>query len=84
MKRLSLFILLVSSAFWGSTNALSQLDVNSEWRDLVDITNDNNTYNNRARSEADITTIEMPLAVVPNAVIIIKGTLLNKETGEPI
>ena len=80
MKHLSLFILLVSSTLLGTTNTFAQLDINTEWGDLVYITSDNNT----ARSETDISAIEMPLAVVPNAVIIIKGTLLNKETCEPV
>ena len=83
MKHLSLFILLVSSVLWGTTNSFAQLDVNTEWGDLADITSDNNIYNNRDISEADISAIEMPLTAVPNTVII-KGTLLNKETGEPV
>jgi outer membrane protein OmpA-like peptidoglycan-associated protein len=84
MKHLSLFILLVSSALWGTTITFAQLDVSNEWGDVVHITSDNNTYYNRAISEADISGIDMPLTVAPNAEIIIKGTLLNKETGEPV
>jgi outer membrane protein OmpA-like peptidoglycan-associated protein len=35
-------------------------------------------------SDADIYRIEMPLTIMPDEVIIVKGRLLNSETGKPI
>ena len=46
----------------------------------------NYAYYTKAISDddADIFRVEMPLRVMPKDVIIVKGTLRNKETGEPI
>ena len=63
-------------------------DINTERDDLffnIPITG-NYAYYTKAISDddADIFRVEMPLRVMPKDVIIVKGTLRNKETGEPI
>jgi OmpA-OmpF porin, OOP family len=63
-------------------------DINSERDDQffnIPITG-NYAYYTKSISDddADIFRVEMPLRVMPNDVIVIRGKLLNKETGEPI
>ena len=63
-------------------------DINSERDDLffnIPVTG-NFAYYTKSISEddADIYRVELPLRVMPNEVIVVKGRLLNKETGEPI
>ena len=63
-------------------------DINSELDDLffnIPITG-NYAYYTRAVSDtdADIFRVEMPLRVMPDAVYVVQGKLLNKETNEPI
>ena len=63
-------------------------DINSERDDLffnIPVTG-NYAYYTKSISDddADIFRVELPLRVMPNEVIIVKGRLLNKETGEPI
>lgn len=63
-------------------------DINSERDDLffnIPVTG-NYAYYTKAISDddADIYRVELPLRVMPNDVIVVKGKLRNKETGEPI
>ncbi len=63
-------------------------DINSERDDLffnIPITG-NYAYYTKAISDddADIFRVEMPLRVMPKDVIVVKGKLLDKETGKPI
>ena len=63
-------------------------DINTEREDMyfnIPITG-NYAYYTKAISDddADIFRVEMPLRVMPKDVIIVKGTLRNKETGEPV
>jgi hypothetical protein len=63
-------------------------DINSERDDLffnIPVTG-NYAYYTKSISDddADIFRVELPLRVMPNEVIIVKGRLLNQETGEPI
>ena len=63
-------------------------DINTERDDLffnIPITG-NYAYYTKSISDddADIFRVEMPLRVMPNDVIIVRGKLRNKETGEPI
>ena len=63
-------------------------DINTDRDDLffnIPITG-NYAYYTKAISDddADIFRVEMPLRVMPKDIIIVKGTLRNKETGEPI
>lgn len=63
-------------------------DINSERDDLffnIPVTG-NYAYYTKAVSDddADIFRVELPLRVMPKEVIVVKGRLLNQETGEPI
>ncbi|MEN8250339.1 MAG: OmpA family protein [Bacteroidota bacterium] len=63
-------------------------DINSDRDDLffnIPITG-NYAYYTKSISDddADIYRVEMPLKVMPSEVIVVKGKLLNKETGEPL
>ena len=63
-------------------------DINSERDDLffnIPVTG-NYAYYTKSISDddADIFRVELPLRVMPSEVIIVKGHLRNKETGEPI
>lgn len=63
-------------------------DINTDRDDLffnIPITG-NYAYYTKAISDddADIFRVEMPLRVMPKDVIIVRGTLRNKETGEPV
>jgi outer membrane protein OmpA-like peptidoglycan-associated protein len=63
-------------------------DINSERDDLffnIPVTG-NYAYYTKSISDddADIFRVELPLRVMPNEVIVVKGHLRNKETGEPI
>ena len=63
-------------------------DINSERDDLffnIPITGDYAYYTKSiSDDDADIYRVEMPLRVMPNEVVVVKGKLVNKETGEPI
>lgn len=63
-------------------------DINSERDDLffnIPVTG-NYAYYTKSISDddADIFRVELPLRVMPSEVIVVKGHLRNKETGEPI
>ena len=63
-------------------------DINSERDDLffnIPVTG-NYAYYTKSISDddADIYRVELPLRVMPSDVYVVKGRLLNKETGEPI
>ena len=87
MKRLSLFILIVSSAVCGTVDTFAQHQINTDGDDLsldIPITSVSYAYNIQSLNDDDIFSITAPLRVVPNQVIIIKGNLRNMETGEPV
>lgn len=63
-------------------------DINSELDDIffnIPVTG-NYAYYTRAVSDtdADIFRVEMPIRVMPDQVLIVRGRLLNKQTNEPI
>jgi OOP family OmpA-OmpF porin len=63
-------------------------DINSERDDLffnIPVTG-NYAYYTKSISDddADIFRVELPLRVMPNEVIVVKGVLRNQETGEPV
>lgn len=63
-------------------------DINTDQEDLffyIPVTG-NFAYYSRGVNEndADIYRIEMPLTIMPDETVIVKGRLLNSETGEPI
>jgi len=63
-------------------------DINSPKEDLffnIPLTGNYAYYTQEVGEDnADIFKIELPLKVMPSDVIVIRGTLLDKETGEPI
>jgi OOP family OmpA-OmpF porin len=63
-------------------------DINSERDDLffnIPVSGNYAYYSKSVNDgDADIFRVEMPLRVMPNEVIIVRGRLLNKETNEPI
>ena len=84
--KLNLIIVLVSSGVWGVTNSIAQPDINIESDLVLDIpvASSNYTYSTGSSREAGIFGDEVALDVMPKDVIIIKGTLRNKDTGEPV
>lgn len=63
-------------------------DINSERDELffnIPVTGNYAYYTKSVgEDDADIYRVEMPLRVMPSEVVVVKGKLLNKETGEPI
>mgnify|MGYP002713017253 CR=1 FL=1 len=63
-------------------------DINSDKEDLffnIPLTGNYAYYTQEVGEDnADIFKVELPLRVMPSDVIVIRGTLLDKETGEPI
>lgn len=86
MKQLSLFFLIVF-CLWGAATSFAQTNNNSAGDKLnldIAITGDSYASNTKLVNDVDFFGIERPLSAVPLNVVTIKGTLINKETGEPV